>query len=883
MLEEEKELEYFKSAKKFLNSNPSEYDKSLEELNKITRLIKNITIIHMKALCWLMLSKFENIIEFYYVNKTHLESIFNKDYNNNSNNEKEKKEIKKIISLAFYNLGMRQKAKILCPEIKDNYKEEHFELNILQNNPINNNILLVNKDILKAGYLNSNRIDKDTLLKNIINNLDANAKNKNEEGKINLENNLNTTKDLIPISTEFVDDLFNKAIENNKLKQLENIIVPEETKSKENENQKNENEIDNKDEECNFGEMDGSIISKSSNRTNVYKKLKEEMEFNYNDIQKENGLLITFEEKMKEKKINNDNNSGNKDNEINKNNISNESIIDKSPKNNKEEEKNKPNSNLNTTKDIIPISTGFVDDLNNKAIENNKIKQLENKTVPEETISKEEGNIENNNKENNKYENKDNNNNENIEKIENKKDENEEGIFDEMDGSIISKSSNCTNVYKKLKEEIELNNNDIEKEDGLLVTFNEKIKDYTINNDENNDNKDKEIYKNETNNEDKNKNENSNRSKKSEKQKEIKGPLNIQKIPFVKKFTSDTIQVNTKLKNRKENINPESIKKDEIKEDLKEEGDEDKKEIESLSENKNESKNENKDIISTANNLQNEKIKEDEKINKEKNNDNNNIIKKSFTMNNKMNFINKDIHRIYPNLNNNDKKRNENQNDKANNKRISIDGVKSYNTYGFMNPIEFTLNPEEGASFKPISSASSQNEKNEEEKEKEDKKKEINENINLDDNIDINDKKDEIENGTNTEQNINIDKNRALLRVEIDGEQIDLVHNDNPSRRNSKYGNYINIDYTEFSNQKRKKMIEKFRDSAVKNFDIKNQTQFQKTMKLNSYNLRGLKKTKEFSINEDNEQNKTITDNSQSNLKKTCFYKTSYFLDKFDS
>ena len=883
MLEEEKELEYFKSAKKFLNSNPSEYDKSLEELNKITRLIKNITIIHMKALCWLMLSKFENIIEFYYVNKTHLESIFNKDYNNNSNNEKEKKEIKKIISLAFYNLGMRQKAKILCPEIKDNYKEEHFELNILQNNPINNNILLVNKDILKAGYLNSNRIDKDTLLKNIINNLDANAKNKNEEGKINLENNLNTTKDLIPISTEFVDDLFNKAIENNKLKQLENIIVPEETKSKENENQKNENEIDNKDEECNFGEMDGSIISKSSNRTNVYKKLKEEMEFNYNDIQKENGLLITFEEKMKEKKINNDNNIGNKDNEINKNNISNESIIDKSPKNNKEEEKNKPNSNLNTTKDIIPISTGFVDDLNNKAIENNKIKQLENKTVPEETISKEEGNIENNNKENNKYENKDNNNNENIEKIENKKDENEDGIFDEMDGSIISKSSNCTNVYKKLKEEIELNNNDIEKEDGLLVTFNEKIKDYTINNDENNDNKDKEIYKNETNNEDKNKNENSNRSKKSEKQKEIKGPLNIQKIPFVKKFTSDTIQVNTKLKNRKENINPESIKKDEIKEDLKEEGDEDKKEIESLSENKNESKNENKDIISTANNLQNEKIKEDEKINKEKNNDNNNIIKKSFTMNNKMNFINKDIHRIYPNLNNNDKKRNENQNDKANNKRISIDGVKSYNTYGFMNPIEFTLNPEEGASFKPISSASSQNEKNEEEKEKEDKKKEINENINLDDNIDINDKKDEIENGTNTEQNINIDKNRALLRVEIDGEQIDLVHNDNPSRRNSKYGNYINIDYTEFSNQKRKKMIEKFRDSAVKNFDIKNQTQFQKTMKLNSYNLRGLKKTKEFSINEDNEQNKTITDNSQSNLKKTCFYKTSYFLDKFDS
>jgi hypothetical protein len=154
-------------------------------------------------------------------------------------NYKEKKEIKKIISLAFYNLGMKQKAKIICPEIKDNYKEEHFELNIIQNNPINNNILLVNKDILKAGYLNSNRIDKDTLLKNIINNLDTNAKNENEEEKNKLENNLNTTKDLIPISTGFVDDLFNKAIENNKIKQLENIIAPEETILKEKENFEN--------------------------------------------------------------------------------------------------------------------------------------------------------------------------------------------------------------------------------------------------------------------------------------------------------------------------------------------------------------------------------------------------------------------------------------------------------------------------------------------------------------------------------------------------------------------------------------------------------------------------------------------------------------------
>ena len=57
----EKELESFKLAKKYFNSNPKEYDKSLEELNKISVLIKNITIIHMKTLCLLMLAKYEDI------------------------------------------------------------------------------------------------------------------------------------------------------------------------------------------------------------------------------------------------------------------------------------------------------------------------------------------------------------------------------------------------------------------------------------------------------------------------------------------------------------------------------------------------------------------------------------------------------------------------------------------------------------------------------------------------------------------------------------------------------------------------------------------------------------------------------------------------------
>ena len=128
--EKEKELDYYKLAKKYFNSNPQEYEKSLEQLNKISILIKNITIIHMKTLCLLMLSKYEDIIEFYYLHRKYLDLIFNQT--NNSKNEIEIKEIKKIISIAFYNLGMRQKAKVICPEIKDDFQIEKNNFEIIQ-------------------------------------------------------------------------------------------------------------------------------------------------------------------------------------------------------------------------------------------------------------------------------------------------------------------------------------------------------------------------------------------------------------------------------------------------------------------------------------------------------------------------------------------------------------------------------------------------------------------------------------------------------------------------------------------------------------------------------------------------------------------------------
>ena len=88
----------------------------------------------------------------------------------------------------------------------------------------------------------------------------------------------------------------------------------------------------------------------------------------------------------------------------------------------------------------------------------------------------------------------------------------------------------------------------------------------------------------------------------------------------------------------------------------------------------------------------------------------------------------------------------------------------------------------------------------------------------------------------------------------------------------------------EFSNKKRKKFIDKFRDSAVKNMDIKITGNLPKSTKVNSYSLREIKNTNVFNINEDEKSLGSSNNNiTHTNLKNTCFYKTSYFLDKCDN
>ena len=257
--EKEKELEYFKLAKNYFNSNPQEYEKSLEQLNKISLLIKNITIIHMKTLCLLMLSKYEDIIELYYLNRKHLDSLFNQSNidNDNDNNEGEIiKEIKKIISIAFFNEGMKKKAKIICPDIKDEFQIEKSELEIKQN--VNN---LGEKEPTK---INSNRINKENVLKNIKDNLDNNL-SKKQLNENDLLNNINSSKDLVPMASEFVNDLFKSAMEGNRL--LNMIDTP-----KIDEENYNENETDSY--KGGFFEKNGTNISNKTKNSNIYEKLK---------------------------------------------------------------------------------------------------------------------------------------------------------------------------------------------------------------------------------------------------------------------------------------------------------------------------------------------------------------------------------------------------------------------------------------------------------------------------------------------------------------------------------------------------------------------------------------------------------------------------------
>ena len=237
--EKENDINHFNTAKKYFNSNPSDYINSLKELNQISFLIQNISVMHMKILCLLMLSKYEEIIECYYLNKKFFEDFLYKN-----ENEEEKNEIKKIIALAFHNFNGKPKAKLICPDIKDeyDYKIEKFDIIFLKEN----------KDKINHGKgLETGRINRKKTFKNIKKELDKNI----DENK---------SKELMRVSSNFVDNLFDIVKGNNQQKSL---------------NKSENNEINNEEK-----------IEKESINSNIYLKLKEEIS-DIDNIQKEVGSL----------------------------------------------------------------------------------------------------------------------------------------------------------------------------------------------------------------------------------------------------------------------------------------------------------------------------------------------------------------------------------------------------------------------------------------------------------------------------------------------------------------------------------------------------------------------------------------------------------------
>ena len=312
------DMNHFNSAKKYFNSSPSDYINSLKELNQISFLIQNISVMHMKVLCLLMLTKYEEIIECYYLNKKYFDNLFDKVEDN-----EEKNEIKKIIALAFYNFNGKPKAKQICPDIKDeyDYKIDKFAITLLKK-PKKNKVILNGPE--------SVRINPRSTLKNIKQELDKNIKK-------------SIQKELKKISSIFIDDLFDKVKAYNNKK----------------------NEIFNEQKNINDIEIIQDKKSLNSSGTNIYLKLKEEIS-NIDKIQKNDGNLITFEEKIKPITFA----ESSYENEKIEIQIKQSSDELKNPKENQEEKKIKNINNSNN--ELLNIYNNPINNVNSNSKEKNK-------------------------------------------------------------------------------------------------------------------------------------------------------------------------------------------------------------------------------------------------------------------------------------------------------------------------------------------------------------------------------------------------------------------------------------------------------------------------------------------------------------------------------
>jgi len=231
--------------------------------------------------------------------------------------------------------------------------------------------------------------------------------------------------------------------------------------------------------------------------------------------------------------------------------------------------------------------------------------------------------------------------------------------------------------------------------------------------------------------------------------------------------------------------------------------------------------------------LSSQEEKEDKEKNKENNNININSHKEPQENNKVLHIINSEMNKveeinIYNNSNQNDNNINIKTEEEKNKKKkyqIKDPQRKSWNVFGFVNPIEFTLSPGDD-SFNNYCNAFNNGESGE-------------------DNLEL-----------------NSEKNKNLIKVEIDDEKYFFIKSENNNELYD-YIEYINVDFSEVRKKEKKKTTKKMRNKIIHSKSLKTD------LVANEFkNMEYLEK-----------ESKTLENNNISKFKKTSIYKTNYILD----
>ena len=469
---------FFETAKDKMNC--ADYSSALTELSKIPKKMITPCINHMKIICFFMLQQFEDIIELYYVNKEEVTKLFL------SNGD-----LLKMVACAFYEVGMKSKAKDLCSEIipEDELVSESFEVTFegtkkekieLKNELVNEIsfepvkiVLLEDKlkeDPMKVddnykeykSYFNENKVETLTRVKT-----QQEKSNKKEEVE---SDNLTERGKKRKKKTEVIKEVneeqypieYNEEAKEIKLSVTESIVSKESNEKKE---EAKLNDIQQQMEKDKLKESTKQVITEEVKGENVPINEEEKKEHIHNE---EKESQIQKEEKKPEEedgKKDEDKKEEEKEEEHNKKEEEKKEEEKKDENNtNTEEEKKEDKNNKKEVKKEEPNDKEEKKDDNNKE----EIKKEEQNIINNEEDKKDEQNIiEEKKEENNIDENRDN---EQNNKEEEKKPE-------EIKKEEEKKEEEHKEIEPTTKVEENNNHEEVKKEEELNIKIEEKEED----------------------------------------------------------------------------------------------------------------------------------------------------------------------------------------------------------------------------------------------------------------------------------------------------------------------------------------------------------------------------------------------------------------------